>query len=572
MSLVKKNMLVGFFLLIGFLKNSVYAQDELALSRVREVEIALKSDISEFVEKYVPSNSFSVQVKIDPLRRSSSEKNYKVLPYYEDQDITQEEWDDPNSSYFVLINRVRSIKVDIIFDTSYSLKNEPEFRELILKSFNLVPGRDSVEFKLSSFKPFEKNINFKEINWTYVLIGLFIISFSILFFFFFSKLVNLSTKGIAELENSKSVQQNAGSVNNDGIQLSSSLERGNRARLKQGSINTDDFAFTDSLRLGELVTEKIKLLYSENYFVRLSDMIVLDNLAKEDPSGFCYLLSQFSSTLKNYIYSNGKDLEWVKAFTARGSVTKNVLAVIEQLLYAKNESKSNQKFEELLIVSWRLQGQLDSLIKSLAKDEAKCILYHLPRSLSLDVARNVFPGDWAFLFSEQEIKFKKMNDIRLQEIISKAISIKARYDENLVITFKHQEELLIYLHGCSPEVERDIYLSYQGTPALNEMRKPFYVFFEMDRAIKEKVFKRLDLKTWALACFNVSREYRSRVDELMNDKELYIFKSILTDLDKLRPSTDVVAEARSLVANLVYDFDIKLIKKENTVGETRNAA
>lgn len=531
-------------LFLSFLSTSSYAQENTSLDRVPEVEAELRKDVTEHISRFIPKQSFTVSVKVVPLKREpTTQAQTDVLPFYESSSESElyEEWEDPTTSYYVLLSRVKQVVVSLSVDKAYAIKNESDLRNNLFKSVGLISGRDQLDIKMVEMQSFSKVTTIEDFNWWYIsgasiLVILFILSFVIL-----NKIVNpkssstngsqanttASTPSIMPAFNSTTASPSVGLIN------------------ESNSIN-GDITFTDSLKLNSYLKDKIKIIIEKKSFPSLSFLKTLEEFLETDLLGFSYIMSQFPEDSKKLIYSYGRSQKWIKAFSQSGIATKNVLLYTDRLLQC-NAISDDSKLEKMFIQAWRLNLQINELISATSQEEAKYILYHLPKSLSLPVTRSMFPGDWAFLFNDK-INDIQLSDKRIAEIFEMCTRIRPLFQVELISFYTNQDELIKYLKLCSPEEERDIYQSYKGTPALHDIRPPFYSFFELPELEKTAVFKKFDIKSWALATFNISRELRAKIESIMNDKEKFLLKSYLIELDKNRPSQDQISTIREAIA------------------------
>lgn len=557
-----KNLLMVIALFTCITNISLYAQ-ETPIDRVPEVEAELRKDISEHISRLIPKQSFSVAVRVVPLKREPiTQTQADVLPFYESNSATEflEEWEDPNTSYYILLSRVKQVTVSLSVDKAYALKNESDFKENLFKSVGLVSGRDQLDIKMVELQSFTKNTSFADFNWWYIVGSSVLIIFFITIFILLNKIVNKKLPTLQPQENTNSVQTPGMSP----AFASSSLTGNIKTANESNSIN-GDITFTDSLKLNSYLKEKIINLVSKKSFPTLSTLKTLEEFLEIDQMGFSYLMSHFPEDARKTIYSHGRTQEWIKAFSQPGLATKNVLLYTDRLQQCHPLSE-DLKLENLFINTWRLSHHLKDFIISISTEEAKFILYNLPKSLSLPISRNLFPGDWAFLFSDKKIEIN-LTEKRILELTDLALKIKPLLQNELISFYTNQEELIRFLKFCSPDEERDIYQSYKGSPSLHELRSPFYAFFELNEQERATIFRQFDIRTWALATFNVSRELRQRVDSLLNEKERFLFKSYLTELDKNRPSQDQISIIRESIAKLTNEsYDLANNKKEEFTG------
>jgi hypothetical protein len=546
----KMKFVIGLLLLS--IMNPVFSQAVQKIDRTVEVEAELREDIVEYVSRYIPNNSFSVGIKIIPLKRMpQTNTGVDILPFYETSETeVVDEWENPDSSYYVLLNRIQEAQITITVDGNYNIKNESEFRENLFRSVGLVAGRDRLDLKLGDLKVFEKKFSVNDINWNYVVFGFLGILTLGLVLYGINRFSPVS-KNNQVADNSKDSGAGKGSVSmspmsnmTESFQAGSSHPLGDSARIK-GDIN-----FTDSLKLNTYITERIESVLIKSNFPSLDDLRTLEDFLAVDSLGFSYFVSHFNQTMKDKLLSMGRSQNWIKGFANIGMPTREILLYLEKMVHT-TRTNDDQHLEELLIQCWRLNDSLKDFLITIPKNEVKFILYKLPKTQSLSIARDMFPGDWAFILSEDKPDVQ-VKPARLIELLNSAVQYRPYYNPSVVQLYKNKEELISYLRSCGPDEEREIYQSVDSSHSLSAIRAPFYVFFELEDDKRSEVFKGYDLRMWALACFNISRPLRKKIDDLMNDKEKYLFRSYLTDMDRNKPGLLAITDVRETIATNLY--------------------
>jgi hypothetical protein len=547
-----KNMKFIIGLLLLLMMTPVYSQAVQKIDRTVEIEAELREDIIEYVSRYIPDNSFSVGIKIIPLKRMpQTNTGVDILPFYETSETEIiDEWENPDSSYYVLLNRIQEAQITITVDGNYNIKNESEFRENLFRSVGLVAGRDRLDLKLGDLKVFEKKFSVNDINWNYVVFG-FLGILSLALVLYGINRFSPAPKSNQAADNSKDSGSAKGSVSmspmsnmTENFQVGSSHSIGDNARIN-GDIN-----FTDSLKLNAFIKERIESVLLKSNFPSLEDLRTLEDFLTVDPLGFSYFVSHFNQAMKDKLLSMGRNQNWIKGFANVGMPSREILLYLEKMVHT-TRTNDDKNLEELLIQCWRLNESLKDFLVTIPKNEVKFILYKLPKTQSLSIARNMFPGDWAFLLGENQPDVQ-VKAARLVELFDSALHYRPFYNPSVVQLYKNKEELITYLRSCGPDEEREIYQSVDSSHSLSAIRAPFYVFFEIEDEKRLEIFKNYDLRMWALACFNISRPLRKKVDDLMNDKEKYLFRSYLTEMDRIKPSLNSITEVREIIATNLY--------------------
>lgn len=531
-------------------------------ARVLEVQDKVKADIAKFLDKFSPNTKYSIQVKIKPLRRKyESNLIEDNLPFMEFQeDYVVDEWDDPKVSIYSLYNRIAEAKVSIYIEDKVKIEDRVKFKEALLRDVNLVPGRDFVSIEAISTPVLVTAFNWKE-QTEILLLGVMLMIAVILGVGLNSlskrivpdKVKNVSSEGGAPASVSSPVGGAPSVVN-----ASSAPVVGSR----QSNELKGDLQLQDPAKLNEVVSKKINKLMTSQMFPTLADMLTLEELYESDPSGFSYLVYEFPLEIQKSIYQLGRGEKWFKGFSEVGFPSKSVLIALDRMLRERDINHS-EKFEKLLIHSWRLGQEFSLLAKKLSKDQAFSILHFLPKNLSIPVARECFPGAWGSVL-ETNNKVMIRDDSEILDIVKKTLNIHPYLNYESLQVFKNRKDLLTYLDTVEPHEERDIYSVMNKSNELLSVRPAFYRFFELTEEQRQEVFKAFSLNEWALMIFNVERAEKELVTELMNEKERYLFGLALQEIDRNPAVAHGKYQLRQKVARIVADKYEDIVETEQT--------
>jgi len=536
---------IFLFLIFTFLSaSSVFAQN----AKVIEVQEKIKGDISNFLEKFSPNTKYSVQVKVKPLRRKYDyNSRSEDLPFMEFQeDLVIDEWDDPKISIYSLYSRITEARISIFIEGKVKIENRSKFKEALLRDVNLVPGRDSVTIEAISTPVLETAFNWKD-QTEILLLGVMLIiavTLGVGLNSLAKRIVPQQT--VSRPENKESFAQAPSPA------AMSSTPMSPQAPLKAGfSELKGDLNIQDPSKINEVVGKKIGKLMDSDMFPTLSDMVILEELLESDPSSFSYLVYEFPLEVQKSIYQLGKGENWFKGFAEVGFPSKVVMISLDRMI-RNRDVKHSEKFEKLLIHSWRLGKDLSSFTKTISKEQAFSILFYLPKDISIPVGRECYPGSWGTILEDRP-QIAISNNDELQSLIAETLKIQPYFNYDSLQVFKNRKDLLKYLDTVEPQEEKDIYSVMGELNDLSVIRPPFFKFFEMNKEQRLKVYNKFSMNDWALACFNIDRNEKELITELMDDKEKYLFSHALKNFDQNVELTLNKNIVRHAIAKYIFD-------------------
>lgn len=555
-----------WFLLIIFNINHADANS----SRVIEVQEKIKSNISNFLEKFAPGTKYSVQVKVKPLRRKFDYNNKNDnLPFMEFQDdLVIDEWEDPASNVYTLYNRISEAQITIFIEDKVKIEDMKKFKDALLTDVNLVPGRDTVSIEPISTPMLEKTFNWKD-QTEILLLGVMLIIAVILGV----GLNSLSNK-IAPQKVSMSKE---GGDNLPSTPAAPSMSMGgmtnNQATSSDFKELKGDLNIQDPSKINEVVGKKIAKLLESEVFPTLHDMVVLEDLLKSDPSSFSYLVYEFPQEVQKNIYQLGRGENWFRGFSEVGFPSKTVLISLDRMLRNRRVNQS-EKFEDLLIHVWRINNNYNEFFKALDKNQSFAILFYLPKDISIPVARECFPGSWGSVLEDApSVKLTNQNEI--QSIITDALKFQPYFNYDSLQIFKNRKDLLSYLDKVEPHVEKDIYSVVADRQNLESVRPPFYKYFELNKDQRRMIYEKFTINDWAVACFNVERHEKEIITEILDEKEKYIFSHNLKLMDQNPSLAMNKSDIRKKIAKYIYenlkilsDYQELSTKKQEPVADS----
>lgn len=508
--------------------------------RVVELEKSLSQEALNLLKGRFPQHPFIVTVAIDPLLRDVQKKTSDKLPYYDlrDEEIL-DEWDDPNLSNAALLTRVKKTIVNVSVPNTLSEDEVGELKSALAKNLSLVEARDTVEIQRRQWSRLEDNQTLFNIWLPMGLVALLLIMAGIwgATWFGAKRLSGSLQEGFREAGKNASAAPAGQNMPMPAIDM---------PEKSSSTYRNGDIRFNDPIKTRETLHAGIQILKDNPSFPNLEDMMLLQNFAEEHPASFGAFLVEFPFDCRQQVFSLSFGDTWLRALSEPGEVDSHCIEILNKCLrITRNELQ--KEWQNLLIMIWRLDTRRTEFFKGLPRAEAFSILAHLPRSLSLQVAREVYPGAWGVLLDPSHTPAPLKSE-RIQALCQRALELAPLQNVQMLERYKNQKDLLSYLKIVDPQIEKEI---YQASSNLNltEMRPAFYPVFELTDSQMDILVPRIKVEEWALAMFNVSRIERKKVESRFSDRQRIRYFELLKHFDTQMPSAQRIGDARERVAH-----------------------
>jgi hypothetical protein len=538
--------------------------------RVVEVEKQIKEDAVQFIQKMLDHPTYTIEVKVTPLKRILEQDGPvdNSLPFldYQENEIV-DEWDSPLTSIYTLMTRIKSAQVDIVFNDDVEIEDKDKFKTALLKEIGLVPGRDLVNISIEPMGMGKRSAKFfsdRHFIQDIVLASLILVGFGLILLTV-TRLKPVKVENLGSNNSSSNNNTNAESVMSAPTAVNATVNNkgGGSGEFK------GDLSISDPTQVINVIRGKINEILQSQTFPNLSDMMLLEELLHDNPNAFSFLIYEFPLEQQKQIFSYARNHDWLKGYADVGIPHKSCIRALDKMLRERNY-RVNEYYEKLLIYAWRLDNKIDELIKSLDRSEALSVLYYLPKNLSIPVARKTYPGGWGEILSDVKIPAINKKD-KIDNLINKAKELFPEYQYANLETFKNRKDLLAYLRLAEPSVEQEIYtVSGQNSDIWN-VRAPFFEVFNCDENLRKEIFGLYDLGQWAMVCFNVSRSLRIKLDEIMSEKQRYLFGSILKQLDMNPPDLNDRGVLREEIAQKLVELKNARNVKTNETRENKQS-
>lgn len=515
--------------------------------RVIEIQDKIKQDISNYIERFAPGAKHSSQVRITPLQKQK-DMGGEDLPFmsYSD-DLEEDVWTDPQISLYILYDYIAQAEVTVSIEDSVKINDKDKFKQDLLREINLVPGRDRVSLEVLSSPVQESPYTYEDLkNIIFIVVALTTASIFILSIFLFFRKIDKTFGG----KNSSKKEDHS----QEGVATPTPTMSNRTPSLSQAPSNgiSGDLSLEDPTKLSEIVGQKIDKLLESGAFPLLKDVVLLEELLQTDLHSFSYLIYELPKEFQEKVYQMGRGEHWFQAYSEVGSPTKQAIHTLDKMLRDRELAEGNLDFESLLIHVWRLDSHLEDFILSIDKNHAFSVLYYLPKNISIPIARSCFPGAWGSIIEEKPLA--KIADKKIiSKLIDKALSFKPYFDYKSLQKFRNKKDLLSYLDQVEPHEEKEIYAVLGRHNEILKLRPPFYKLFEMSENNRRSLFEQVDLKDFSLACFNIERQEREAIIQILSDKERYLFGHYLKLYDTGEESTVGQNEIRREIALRIYE-------------------
>lgn len=501
-------------------------QDAYKHPRVLELEEKYSSEASLYFSRRFPGKAFVVKVEIIPNKtKFSSSERRESLPYFEyDTEEKLDEWDDLSIPLTFLRNRVNKITVEVLVPNDFKKKNITSLNQDLFNYLKLVPYRDDirVEKMLPADGP-------STIPQHYYIISALIVCSLILGF-----MIKLSASTL-----NKGMGANQAAPQAPVITPSRPEPQINRESSGSSQrISLNEITVTDSIRMLDLAHNRIKIISESDTFPTLNDMIMLDSLGSRNPARLGGLICEFPGEWQAILLKFAKDEKWLEAFSQPGKLDNESMSVLEVMCRSRTFRSGSKEVESLLIHVWRLNNSSETFMRKIPREHAFLIMDYFPKSVSLPMARNLFPGTWALMLDKRGNKKVTIDEGQIREYVSICHSLKPLYGTGMVDEYRKDKEILDYLDTVNIEEERDIYEALSVDSFVKTVRKPFYLVLGLPQDKLATLINKFPLDIWALSIFNSSRVFTKLVMDPLDDKKKMLFSTYLKKYDDQKISSE----------------------------------
>lgn len=540
--------------------------------RAMELERQMTKDALDFLKSRFPDYPVIVTVAVDPIYRvDPNAKNKKAsgsgadenLPFFraEDDEIL-DEWDDPSLPNSVLLTRVKKIVVNVSVPGHLTDDEVAEIKQSLTLNLNLLPARDTIEILRRTWGQKKEN-EFNPMTYIWTFLGglfLFFVCLLIAIWTPMRQIARILKEGVAATKNNgaaggQSVIVPMGGKGNDG--------GGSGPTAPLPNNNQGDVRFSDPIKLQTAISLFFTGLSKSENFPSLEDMIFLDNYCKSNPSLVGAFMLEAPSTLREKIFSYSSGQHWLEAMYNPGAVDIYVYELLHKLNRA-NRSPKQSALDYMTLVVWRLDEQLGSFLKGLPQADAFSILHRLPKSISLKVARKVWPGGWATLL-EIDYQPKELTPENIIDITNSALKMLPLRTLGSVLQFKQDMDLMEFLGTVDPMSEREIYMAAPPESFLHKLRPPFFKIFEAPEKILKTLVESVSLMELAMALSNVPAKERKKVEAALGPKQRIRFSEYLKQYEASPENIKMVGSNRLQIAELLND----ITEKENAAAKNQ---
>lgn len=539
-------MLLSLFML--FAVSVGHSQAVKRHPRVVEIERMLQNDVQTSLRDVLPGQSFHVSVRIEPLHRESVAQNGKEsLPYFESTEEIRDEWDNPNKTDYELLTRVMRISVKATVPDTIPEEQVAEVKSAIVNRIPYTEGRDLIEV-VSKKWPQPTPDPSRNTPW---ILG---IGFSLMFFlgvvYFF-----VSFFATGRLSNAiKNIRiTNSESAGGGGLPMAS-LSGSSQAQNNSNSagFGSGRVQLNDTIRMTEVIMGLIRNVESSGRFPILQDMALFEQYIQSHPRSVGGLLAEFPSQLRSKLFSYSYSPNWLNGLTDAGEIDQVAFELMNKLVRIERSAGSG-KWDQLLILCWRLDSQLPQFLKNLDSQDSFLILKSLPQSIALQTARTLMPGEWAVVLKKGGPQ-RTLSEEKIEKYSALALEILPLRSAVVLEQYQQDTDLIKYLKITDPSFEKEVYGAAPAESELAKLRPPFYPVLDASPEVLKEFTSLVPMEDWALSFINLQRKVRASVDSQFSDKQKFRLAELLRRYDKAAVNIEVVGDARERIAKHFQDF------------------
>ena len=518
--------------------------------RALEIEKIMQKELQGMLRDMMMDKPFHVSVKVTPLRRDSAKNAGKEnLPYYETSEEIRDEWDDPAKTEFELMQRVSRIAVKLEVGQGTSASEISDLKSAISTTLSLVDSRDNVEVETKDFQ--QGPAPGAPSTFSIIAFAIFCV-----FAIGYGAISFISSRKLATAIKNVKVNPAEGGSSAPSApmpQMNSFGGPGDNGRKERSSGFSSDsnIQFQDTLKMMEVVTGLLKTIQTSPAFPSLEDMTLFEKYAAEYPSSTGALFAEFPTPMRNKVFSLTYSTHWLNTLTEPGKIDSASFELISRLARIERSAK-NPKWEELLICCWRLEDKLGSFLRRMDSKDSVAILKALPQSLSLRVARETMPGEWASVLKPNHEP--AMPADKIEKYLKSLYAEHPLRSHEVLDQYKKDVELMNFLRTSDPQIEKEVYGALPATSSLFKLRPPFFQVLDASPEKLKEFVPKINIEDWALALMNVSKTQRSQVDSCFFDRQKFRFVELLKAYDRSGVSVEVVGQTREKIANLYQSF------------------
>ncbi len=519
--------------------------------RVIEMERQMTKDALDFLKSRFPDYPVIVTVAIDPLFRveRKSQQNKESLPYFRmDEEEIVDEWDDPSLANSFLLNRVKKIVVNVSVPGHLSDDEVAEIKQSISLNLNLNQARDAVEILRRSWAK-QKEPEFDLFKYIWGAVGFFTLLFLTLLVAIWTpirQIVRALKDGVATQKSQTAAATSSTPILNMSNWKGSGDPNSGGDKKEFGSGASGDVRFNDPIKVHGALAMIINQLTRSESFPSLTDMVILDEECRLNPSLVGALLMEFPIAVREKIFSLSYGNHWMEALIKPGIIEIRMYEILHRL---NRIPRSNDELEwqKLLVAIWRLNDRRGEFLREINQDEAFTILSYLPKSLALKTAREMYPGSWAILL-DPKFTPKPIDSSRILDLLMAAVKMFALRTMSVLERFKQDRDLIDFLRVSDPQTEREIYTASSRDSILHQIRPPFYKVLEGTKDELHELVAAYSLDEWALALTNLPHNERKNIEVCLNKKQKIRLNELILKYESDRLLPDSVGFIREQIA------------------------
>jgi hypothetical protein len=543
--------------------------------RAIQLEKQIAGNIESQLKTLLGAEPFIVQVQVEPLTVNRETEIKTQLPFLGqvDEEVV-DLWNDPDVPDYMLLNRVNRITANISVHQDVPDQWLEDIKSLARKQWPFFEGRDFVNIEKKNLK-----IAKPEDSKGSVYEGIHKAVWGVLGALLFYAIIHWLGTWLASKRLAGAISQvkiDMPSVNPASSAWSGSGRETQRSSDESYGLRGDtrisggELQLHDTIKISELILSWVTELERVKNFPTLEDMKIFEEELVRYPGSVGALVNAFPDSLKNSVFAYSRSEAWYEALLNPSLLDAKSFALMNRLMRVNRHLRPELE-ERLLLHAWYAEDKLVDFLNGLEADDSVWILSHLPKSTALALGREVLPGRWAILLDHEKLGklSRKPSETKLQNYLNTLSRLKPLRTPELLSLFKQERDLISYLNTTHPQVEKEIYLAAGDSSAIHVLRPPFYPLFELEDEPLKTLVSQLPMELLSKSLFNLSKDYRVKIEKALSDKQKFLLLDFLKRWDKKGLSPDLVGEARSEVGRKLKQFLSEWVPPASTGGEGR---
>ena len=526
-------------------------------SRLIEVEDYYSQKTSDFIKTRYPKRAFTVFVKVDiegdgQNRRPAgvSERQVLNLPYMSTVNQDQVDfWSRKDLSLGTLISYLKSVYIKVDIDGQISNEEKEQFKSQLFQHLKLSPLYDKLDL---SERVWSQSQDKKQRNLLLAVGGGLLCLAFVMLFFVFQTGIRTLVKGIAG-----PLADIGKSTENFSKQPMAGSGRVSQAFKENSSWQGEQLADNKVSAIKKQVKTCEDMFKSPNGVLLRS----IEDLGSKHPFAMGAIFRELEGDTVKSLFRLGVGNWWYKAVTQPSSLNQDsakIINVVAQMKMRLDLSEDLIDSNEDKMMLGLLLARLDhkafgALLKGKSFEEASQILKLVPKDLMIKVSKYLYPGQWAELLQDKEVKELSKNQI--DELTKKALNLCPLQNESIVNQYFVEADMAQYLDTAVTKDEREIYRALDEGSRIKAERFPFYKVFDCDKAILQTLSIEIPLSDWALVLSHCDQDEKEKIMGQMTERQYFMLAQELNQFKHAPAKIEEIIWAKKKIIEACHYYE-----------------